>query len=99
MVAAIFAFGEAWHNYHHAFPWDYKTSELGNYRFNTTTAFIDLFAKIGWAYDLKVVPKDIVQRRVKRTGDGSHEVWGWGDRDQTQEDRDQTVVMHSLKKD
>ncbi|XP_076673223.1 acyl-CoA Delta-9 desaturase-like [Andrena cerasifolii] len=96
---ALTAFGEGWHNYHHVFPWDYKTAELGNYRFNITTAFIDFFAKIGLAYDLKMVPRDLVQKRVKRTGDGSHEVWGWGDADQTQEDRDQTVVIHSLKKD
>lgn len=39
--------GEGWHNYHHVFPWDYKTAELGNYRFNISTAFIDFFAKIG----------------------------------------------------
>ncbi|CAK9795429.1 Acyl-CoA Delta-9 desaturase [Anthophora quadrimaculata] len=95
---AITAFGEGWHNYHHVFPWDYKTAELGNYRFNVTTAFIDFMAKVGLAYDLKIVPSDTVQKRVERTGDGSHELWGWGDKDQTQEDRDQTVVMHSLKK-
>ena len=94
---SILSYGEGWHNYHHVFPWDYKTSELGNYRFNTTTAFIDFFAKIGCAYDLKVVPRALVQNKVKRTGDGSHEVWGWGDADQTQEDRDNTVVTHSLK--
>lgn len=41
------AFGEGWHNYHHVFPWDYKTSELGDYSLNMTTGFIDLFAKIG----------------------------------------------------
>ncbi|XP_076673447.1 acyl-CoA Delta-9 desaturase-like isoform X3 [Andrena cerasifolii] len=99
MVANVFTFGEGWHNYHHVFPWDYKTSELGNNGFTVTTAFIDIFAKIGWAYDLKVVPRDLVQKRVKRTGDGSHELWGWGDADQTQEDRDQTVLMHRLKKD
>lgn len=39
--------GEGWHNYHHVFPWDYKTAELGNYRYNISTAFIDFFAKIG----------------------------------------------------
>ncbi|XP_076672876.1 acyl-CoA Delta-9 desaturase-like isoform X2 [Andrena cerasifolii] len=96
---AVMALGEGWHNFHHVFPWDYKTSELGNYRFNATTAFIDFFAKIGWAYDLKVIPRDIVRKRVERTGNGSHELWGWGDADQMQEDRDRTVVMHSLKKD
>lgn len=46
-----------------------------------TTAFIDFFAKIGWAYDLKTVSPDAVKSRVQRTGDGSHLVWGWGDKD------------------
>lgn len=95
---ALTAFGEGWHNYHHVFPWDYKASELGSYKFNLTTAFIDSCAKLGLAYDLKVIPLNVVEKRVKRTGDGSHELWGWGDKDQTQEDRNQTMVMHSLKK-
>lgn len=69
---AFFAFGEGWHNYHHVFPWDYKTAELGNYRMNMTTAFIDMFAKIGWAYDLKTVSRDIIEKRIIRTGDGTH---------------------------
>lgn len=73
----------------HVFPWDYKTAELGNYRMNITTAFIDLFAKIGWAYDLKTVSKAIIKKRVERTGDGTHEshTWGWGDLDQDQEEK------------
>lgn len=44
---AAFAFGEGWHNYHHVFPWDYKTAELGEYSRNWTTAFIDICARIG----------------------------------------------------
>lgn len=99
MGVAITALGEGWHNYHHVFPWDYKTSELGNYRYNVTTGFIDLCAKLGLAYDLKMVPYDVVKKRVERTGDGSHEVWGWGDKDQLQEDKEQTMVTHCLKKD
>ena len=91
--------GEGWHNYHHVFPWDYKAAELGNQKLNFTTGFINFFAMIGWAYNLKVVPSNVVQKRVERTGDGCHEVWGWGDRDQAQEDRHRTVVLHSLKKD
>lgn len=39
--------GEGWHNFHHVFPWDYKAAELGNYRYNITTAYIDFLAKIG----------------------------------------------------
>ncbi|XP_029160965.1 (11Z)-hexadec-11-enoyl-CoA conjugase-like [Nylanderia fulva] len=67
----IGAFGEGWHNYHHVFPWDYKAAELGNYRTNFTTAFIDFFAWIGWAYDLKTVAHNMVKKRATRTGDGS----------------------------
>ena len=95
-MVALTAFGEGWHNYHHVFPWDYKTAELGNYRFNVTTAFIDFFAKLGLAYDLKIVPKDVVHKRVQRTGDGSHNtanLWGWGDKDQTKQDIDVTMVL------
>uniref|UniRef100_A0A336MI11 CSON002025 protein n=1 Tax=Culicoides sonorensis TaxID=179676 RepID=A0A336MI11_CULSO len=69
---AAFGLGEGWHNYHHVFPWDYKTSELGKYSSNWTTGFIDFFAKIGWAYDLKTVSNEMIRKRVLRTGDGSH---------------------------
>ncbi|XP_063635633.1 acyl-CoA Delta-9 desaturase-like [Cydia splendana] len=78
--------GENYHNYHHAFPWDYKTSELGGGSFMLTTAFINFFARIGWAYDLKTISDDVIQKRVMRTGDGSHQIWGWGDKDQTKEE-------------
>ena len=65
--------GEGWHNYHHVFPWDYKTAELGNYRYNLTTGFIDFFAKLGWAYDLKTVSDEMIQKRANRTGDGTND--------------------------
>lgn len=39
---------------------------------NYSTAVIDFFAKIGWAYDLKITPEDVIRKRVLRTGDGSH---------------------------
>ncbi|XP_049865787.1 acyl-CoA Delta(11) desaturase-like isoform X2 [Pectinophora gossypiella] len=71
--------GEGYHNYHHAFPWDYRAAELGNNFVNLTTKFIDFFAWIGWAYDLKTVPKDLVISRMKRTGDGTS-LWGWGEK-------------------
>ncbi|KAJ8675191.1 hypothetical protein QAD02_010977 [Eretmocerus hayati] len=94
---AIGALGEGWHNYHHVFPWDYKTSELGNYAFNFTTAFIDFFAMIGWAYDLKTVSMDMVRKRVERTGDGTHELWGWGDKDLPREDREAAIIVNPTK--
>lgn len=90
---AIFAFGEGWHNYHHVFPWDYKTAELGN-DFNFSTTFINFFAKIGWAYDLKSVSEEIIHQRVKRTGDGSHSLWGWGDRDQDPVELNHATILH-----
>ena len=94
---AIMALGEGWHNYHHVFPWDYKTAELGDYSANTTTAFIDFFSKIGWAYDLKTVSNDMIKRRAQRTGDGSHPVWGWNDKDLPTEDVHEAIIMN--KKD
>ena len=44
---AVAALGEGWHNYHHSFPWDYRTAELGGGARNLTTAFIDLMARYG----------------------------------------------------
>ncbi|XP_061703955.1 acyl-CoA Delta-9 desaturase-like isoform X1 [Cydia pomonella] len=76
---SLVVFGEGFHNYHHTFPWDYKTAELGGYSLNLSKLFIDTMSKIGWAYDLKSVSPNIVEKRVKRTGDGSHHVWGWDD--------------------
>ncbi|XP_017041025.1 acyl-CoA Delta-9 desaturase-like [Drosophila ficusphila] len=93
-AVALLAFGEGWHNYHHVFPWDYKTAELGDYSLNYTTAFIDFFAKIGWAYDLKTVSSDIIKKRVKRTGDGTHATWGWGDVDQPKEEIEDALITY-----
>uniref|UniRef100_A0A6P7GP70 Acyl-CoA Delta(11) desaturase-like n=1 Tax=Diabrotica virgifera virgifera TaxID=50390 RepID=A0A6P7GP70_DIAVI len=69
---ALITLGEGWHNYHHTFPWDYKAAELGNYALNGTTAFLDLMAYLGQAYDLKTVSPEMVRKRVARTGDGSY---------------------------
>ncbi|KAL7730320.1 hypothetical protein ACLKA6_016567 [Drosophila palustris] len=94
---SAFTFGEGWHNYHHVFPWDYKTAEWGKYSLNMTTAFIDFFAKIGWAYDLKSVAPETIERRVRRTGDGTHELWGWGDKDLTEEDVQHVLFVDKTK--
>lgn len=97
IMVSLMTLGEGWHNYHHVFPWDYKTAELGTWRVNMTTIFIDLCAKIGWAYDLKTVPNDMVKRRVERTGDGTHEIWGWGDKDMTKKEKEIAQIIN--KKD
>lgn len=61
---------------------------------NLTALFIDTMAKIGWAYELKTVSEDMIRKRVERTGDGSHELWGWGDKDQSEEERSGAIVTH-----
>ncbi|NP_001299594.1 acyl-CoA Delta(11) desaturase-like [Amyelois transitella] len=72
---SLATFGEGFHNYHHTYPWDYRAAELGNNRLNMTTAFIDFFAWIGWAYDLKSVPQEAIAKRCAKTGDGT-DMWG-----------------------
>lgn len=67
LSVSIVAMGEGWHNYHHVFPWDYKAAELGHY-VNITTFWIQLFSKIGWAYDLKEPSKDLVRRTIEKCG-------------------------------
>jgi len=85
---SLAALGEGWHNYHHVFPYDYRTGELGR-PLNPSTSLIDAFARLGWAYDLKAVPAALVKRRAARTGDGSHrpDLWGWGDKEMPQEEQ------------
>lgn len=70
VVCSLLTQGEGFHNYHHTFPSDYKTSEWG-YRYSWTTAFIDLMAKIGWAYDLKTTPPELVRQIMQNKGDGT----------------------------
>ncbi|XP_070502648.1 acyl-CoA Delta12-desaturase-like [Chironomus tepperi] len=71
-TVALLAFGEGWHNYHHVFPYDYKTSDHNKYWCNFTTGILDFMAWIGWATDLKMIDPNLVSKRALRTGDGSH---------------------------
>lgn len=75
MCVALFAAGEGWHNYHHAFPWDYRASELGS-PLNLTGFLIDLLAKIGLVYDRKEATGNMIKNRALRTGDNSHHNYG-----------------------
>lgn len=75
MVVAFFAVGEGWHNYHHAFPWDYRASELGS-PLNVTGFLIDVLASYGWIYDRKEASYNMIKNRCMRTGDESHKVHG-----------------------
>ncbi|GAB1302459.1 Stearoyl-CoA desaturase 4 [Apodemus speciosus] len=70
-LVSLASLGEGFHNYHHAFPYDYSVSEY-RWHINFTTFFIDCMAALGLAYDRKRVSKAAVLARIKRTGDGSH---------------------------
>lgn len=47
---------------------------------NVTKTVIDVFASFGWAYDLKMAPVDVIEKRALRSGDGSHNLKGQGDK-------------------
>lgn len=72
-VVAYMALGEGWHNYHHVFPWDYRTAEFGGLNhYNITSLMIDFCSMIGLAYDRKTVTPAMIKKRAERTGDGSY---------------------------
>lgn len=68
--------GEGWHNYHHAFPWDYRASEYGT-KLNLTTSIIDILAFIRLVWDRKEAPEHFVEYRSKKLGDGTHPIHGY----------------------
>ncbi|CAH0724911.1 unnamed protein product, partial [Brenthis ino] len=67
---ATCTFGEGWHNYHHAFPFDYKAAEHFD-TLNLTSKAIRLFEKIGWAYDLREATPEMINSMAERLGDGT----------------------------
>ncbi|XP_046741056.1 acyl-CoA Delta-9 desaturase-like [Diprion similis] len=71
-LEALLTAGKASHNHHHTAPWDYKASEWPFLRLNITTLFVDLFAKIGWAYDLREPSPTLVQNVIQKIGRNSN---------------------------
>lgn len=47
---------------------------MGNYSVNITTMWLDMFAKIGWAYDLKEPSRELIRKIASKYGDGSHKL-------------------------
>lgn len=41
----------------------------------------------------------MIRRRVERTGDGSHAVWGWGDKDIPKEDIQEATIINPAKEE
>lgn len=63
-LLALVAFGEGWHNYHHAFPNDYRNG-VRALDWDPSKWMIWSLAKLGVAYDLKSVsPAAMWNRRV-----------------------------------
>jgi len=74
-LVSFLGYGEGWHNYHHAFPWDYKASEFGM-KLNFTRDLIEFLERIGLAYDLKEASPDMMLAKIINRGDGTHRLWG-----------------------
>lgn len=63
------------HNFHHTFPFDYRSSErreLLELIVGVDVMFVDVMARLGFAYDLKVASTQLIAKRSMRTGDGSY---------------------------
>jgi len=63
---SVIAVGEGWHNWHHAYPWDYAAAELDWWRqWNPTKLAIDIAAFFGWAWGRKRALKHWDNRRKR----------------------------------
>ncbi|XP_075972002.1 acyl-CoA Delta-9 desaturase-like [Anticarsia gemmatalis] len=57
--------GEGWHNYHHAFPYDYKAAEWAR-TFDFTTHLLHWVETFGWLTDKREASKDMIQSYINR---------------------------------
>jgi stearoyl-CoA desaturase (delta-9 desaturase) len=65
---AFLLLGENWHNFHHAFPSDYRNGHKW-YHFDVHKWIIFLMKKVGLAWDLQLTPVERIQARMKLTQD------------------------------
>jgi len=63
-LSAFISMGEGYHNYHHAFPEDYSTSEYAM-SVNVTRWIIDSFALMGLVWDRKIASRKQVEKAKK----------------------------------
>ncbi|WP_341755038.1 acyl-CoA desaturase [Candidatus Tisiphia endosymbiont of Ptychoptera albimana] len=63
---ALFLLGENWHNFHHAFPSDYRNGAKW-YHFDVHKWIIYLMSKVGLAWNLEVTPEVRIQAKVNET--------------------------------
>ncbi len=65
---ALFLLGENWHNFHHAFPSDYRNGHKW-YHFDVHKWIIYALYKLGFAWDLDVTPEVRIAAKVKETSE------------------------------
>jgi stearoyl-CoA desaturase (delta-9 desaturase) len=54
-LTSVVAVGEGWHNYHHAYPYDYRASEFGwHIQWNPTTFLLDGLHALGLIWNMRV---------------------------------------------
>ena len=68
-IYSRFLLGEGLHNFHHAYPHDYRSSEHNHFIGSLTTTMIDLMAFFGLVWDRREVTAEHILARRKRTGD------------------------------
>src|ERR1700752_3181272 len=69
-VMALLAWGEGWHNNHHAFPYS-AAFGLRWFEFDPGFLFIRLLAALGLAWDVKVPSPEKIARRARRSTSGA----------------------------
>lgn len=68
--------GEAYHNFHHTFPYDYSISELGK-TINTSKIFIDIAAWLGLAYDLRLAGEEFIKKTKQKATEENPICYTW----------------------
>ena len=73
-LVSFLALGEGWHSWHHAFAFDYSTSELGaTQQYNPTKIFIDTCANIGLVWNRKTGQRMWGEKKKKMAEDAEKE--------------------------
>ena len=64
-LVALLTFGEGYHNFHHAFPYDYRNG-IKWYHFDPSKWMIRLLAVFGLAKDLKRAPGNKISSKKEQ---------------------------------
>lgn len=73
-LVQVLTIGEGHHNFHHAYPYDYRASEFNGVLGSFTTQIIDILAFFGLVWGRRTVSVEHMMARRRRTGDLSNAV-------------------------